>query len=265
MEAVRGTENSEIRIRGQCGEPIAHLPSKPTPNTCESAATGIAPTLAVDRALDAATEGANRTPVKPESSWLAPAVRVETTVRETFEREAGRRGRAVAFKPDREFDAADTWMFTDGSSTGWHSLVILRPGQDARLVARVVETDTRNVGAEVGGLVSAFEATLPGERVAVVSDFLWSIYYVLGWHVVENTRLLQQVAAARALVDARRPASLRFIHVKGHLRDATALGHWNAIADRLCSLGQPIDAVVPRAALGVPGTRPDVVAALRAK
>lgn len=202
--------------------------------------------------------------MKPESSWQAPAVRVETTVRETFEREAGRRGRALAFKPDRELDAPDTWMFTDGASKGWYALVVLRPGEDARLVAREVETDTRNVGAEMGGLVSAFEAVLPGERVAVVSDFLWSIYYVLGWHAVENARLVQQVAAARALLDARRPASLRFIHVRGHLRDATALGHWNAIANRLCSLGRTVNAVVPRADLGAPGTRPDVLAVLRA-
>jgi hypothetical protein len=199
----------------------------------------------------------------PESAWTAPAVRVETTVRETFEREAGRRGRAVAFKPDREFDAADTWMFTDGASKGWHALVVLRPDHDARLVAREVETDTRNVGAEMGGLVAALGAVLPGERVAIVSDFLWSIYYVLGWHRVENARLLQQVAAARALLEARRPASLRFIHVKGHLRDATALGHWNEVSDRLCSLGRPVDAVVPRANLGAPGSRPDVLAALR--
>jgi hypothetical protein len=142
-------------------------------------------------------------------------VRVETTVRSTYEREAGARKRAVAFKADREIDSPDTWMFTDGGSKGWQSLVVLRPGQDPRLVASEARTETRNVGAEVAGLVSALAAVLPGERVAIVSDFLWSIYYVLGWYQVENALLREQVGAARALLAERRPASVRFIPRQG--------------------------------------------------
>jgi hypothetical protein len=175
-------------------------------------------------------------------------VRVETTVRSTHEREAGARRRPVGFKADREIDSGDTWMFTDGGSKGWQSLVVLRPGQDPRLMARAARTDTRNVGAEVAALVSALEATLPGERVVIVSDFLWSIYYVLGWHRVENALLREQVEAARALLAARRPAAVRFIHVKGHERDGSALGRWNDVADRLCALGVAVDATVPASA-----------------
>jgi hypothetical protein len=187
-------------------------------------------------------------------TWLA-VVRVETTVRATYEREAVARKRPVAFKADREMDSPDTWMFTDGGSKGWQSLVVLRPGQDPRLMARAARTDTRNVGAELAGLVSALEAVLPGERVAIVSDFLWGIYYVLGWYKVENALLREQVAAARALLAARRPASLRFIHVKGHERDESALGRWNDVADRLCALGAAVDVTVPASALGPAGGR----------
>jgi hypothetical protein len=194
--------------------------------------------------------------------WLE-AVRVETTVRQTFERESGARKRAVSFKPDREIDSDDTWMFSDGGSKGWCAVVVLRSGEDARLVAREVRTDTRNVGAELGGLVSALDAAAPGERVVLVSDFLWSIYYVLGWYAVENPLLREQVAAARALLADRRPASLRFIHVKGHLRDATALGRWNDVADRLCTLGRPVDRVVPVSAFEEART-PSQLAALLA-
>ena len=192
-------------------------------------------------------------------------VRVETTVRATHEREAAR-GRPVGFKADREIDAPDdTWMFTDGGSKGWQALVVLRPGQEAHLVARAARTETRNVGAEVAGLVSALEAVRPGERVAVVSDFLWSIYYVLGWYRVENALLREQVAAARALLDERRPAALRFIHVKGHERDDSALGRWNDVADRLCTLGLPVDRRLPLAALETRASRaalPGLLAAL---
>jgi hypothetical protein len=179
---------------------------------------------------------------------VTDVIRVETTVRATYEREAGKRSRALGFKADREIDSADTWMFTDGGSKGWQSLVVLRPGQDPRLLARAARTETRNVGAEMAALLSALEATLPGERVVIVSDFLWSIYYVLGWYRVENRLLREQVEAARALLAERRPASVRFIHVKGHERDDSALGRWNDLADQLCAGGAAIDVTVPASA-----------------
>jgi hypothetical protein len=60
--------------------------------------------------------------------------------------------------------------------------------------------------AEVAAVVSALEAVLPEERAVIVSDFLWSIYYVLGWYRVENALLREQVEAARALIHELRPA-----------------------------------------------------------
>jgi ribonuclease HI len=192
-------------------------------------------------------------------------VRVETTVRATYEREAGARRRAVGFKPDREIDSPDTWMFTDGSSDGWQALVVLRPGQDAHLVARPAPSDARNVGAEVAALVSALEATSRGEQVAIVSDFLWSIYYVLGWHRVEHALLREQVAAARAILAERRPASVRFIHIKGHERDDSALGRWNDVADRLCALRSAVDTTVPAAIFASPAARSTLAAVLAAR
>jgi hypothetical protein len=189
-------------------------------------------------------------------------VTAETTVRSNHEREAGPRGRPVAFKPDRELDSPDTWMFTDGGSKGWQALVVLRPGEDARLVARPARTETRNVGAEVAALVTALEAVQPGERVAIVSDFLWGIYSVLGWHQVENALLREQVAAARAALAERRPAAVRFIHVKGHERDDSALGRWNDVADRLVAAAVTVDVTVPRAAFPPPGRRWNLAALL---
>lgn len=190
-------------------------------------------------------------PVAPSAALAV--VRVETTVRSTFEREAGPRGREVAFKPDREIDSDDTWMFTDGSSKGFQAVVTLRPGHDVRLVAGAARTETRNVGAELAALVTALEAVLPGERVAIVSDFLWGIYYVLGWHQVENPLLREQIAAARAALAERRPAAVRFIHVKGHERDDSTLGRWNDVADRLCALGATVDVALPASAFPSPG------------
>lgn len=180
-------------------------------------------------------------------------VRVETTVQTTYEREAGIRKRQMIFKPDREIDSDETWMFTDGSDSGWHGLVLLRQDQPPRLRAREDRMAMKNVGAEMNALLMALEAIVPGERVAIVADFLWSIYYVLGWWNVNHPTLIKQVAAARALLDARRPASLRFIHVKGHKNDGSAFGRWNKVADQLCSLRRPVDCAVPMSAFGEPG------------
>jgi hypothetical protein len=183
-------------------------------------------------------------------------VRVETTAQDTFDREAGKAKRPVIFKPNRELDSDETWMFPDGSSTGWHALVVLRPGQDPRLLARGIPLATKNVGAEMSGFLMALEEIAPGERVAIVADFLWSIYYVLGWRNVHNPALQEQVAAARALLDARRPASLRYIHMRGHERDSSAFGRWNHVADRLCALRRPVDRTAPLTAFGEPSARP---------
>src|SRR4051794_14326635 len=142
----------------------------------------------------------------PDQAWMS-AVRVETTVPETFARESQQRRRAVALKADRELDSADTWMFSDGGSKGWYGLVVLRPGEDARVMAGEVRTDSRNVGAEMGGLLKAIELTASDERVVVVSDFLWSIYYVLGWYDIKNELIREQVLAARAHLAERRLAS----------------------------------------------------------
>jgi hypothetical protein len=132
-------------------------------------------------------------------------------------------------------------MFTDGSGTGWHGLVVLRRDQPPRLVARGIRMAMKNVGAEMNALLMALEAIVPGERVAIVADFLWSVYYVLGWWNVNHPALIEQVVAARALLETRRPASLRFIHVKGHRNDGSGFGRWNKIADQLCSLRRPVD------------------------
>ena len=182
-----------------------------------------------------------------------PFVRVETTVQKTYDREAGLRKRPMVFKPDREIDSDETWMFTDGSGTGWHGLVVLRRDQDPRLMARGIRMAMKNVAAEMNALLMALEAIVPGERVAIVADFLWSFYYVLGWWNVHHPALIQQVEEARSLLEARRPASLRFIHVKGHRNDGSAFGRWNKVANQLCSLRRPVDCTVPMSAFGEPG------------
>lgn len=102
----------------------------------------------------------------------------------------------------------------------------------------------KNVAAEMNGLLLALDSCDPGERVTVVSDYLWSIYYVLGWYDSHAPTLIDQVQKARATLAARAPARLRYIHTRGHRQDGTDFGFWNHVADRLCDARIPFDAEV---------------------
>ncbi|MFO0606048.1 MAG: RNase H family protein [Polyangiales bacterium] len=157
--------------------------------------------------------------------------------------------RPVAYRSSRAIDASATWMFTDGSGSGWHGLVVLRPGRPPRLVARETRMAMRNVGAEMNGLLLALEAVDAREPVTVVSDYLWSIYYVLDWRVARHPALVEQVREARAALSAKAPARLGFVHVRGHRRDGTDFGFWNDIADKLCGARVAFDGELPESVL----------------
>lgn len=175
--------------------------------------------------------------------WTDIPTTVETNAPDTYARESGLR-RRVGYRASRSIDRASTWMFTDGSGSGWHGLVVLRPGLPPRLVARHVDMPMKNVGAEMNALLLALDVCAAGEHVTVVSDYLWNIYYVLGWYDAKATALADQVRAARQTMSARRPAHLRYIHTRGHRVDGTDFGFWNDVADRLCDARVPLDAEV---------------------
>lgn len=179
--------------------------------------------------------------------WRGIPTSVETNAPDTFARESKRR--PVGYRASRAIDADTTWMFTDGSGSGWHGLVVLRPDCAPRLLAREILMPMRNVAAEMNGLLLALEHCEPNERVTVVSDYLWNIHYVLGWFDVKAPALVTQVRQARATIEAKTPAYFRYIHTRGHRRDGTDFGFWNEVADHLCAARVPFDGTVPEAVL----------------
>lgn len=183
--------------------------------------------------------------------WRDIPTTVETTAPDTHAREAGRLRRKVGFRSSRaiDIDGDETWMFTDGSGTGWHGAVVLRPGSAPRLIARERVMPMKNVAAEMNGLLLALDAARPGESITVVSDYLWDIYYVLGWYDVKVPALVELTREARAKLEARRPSRLRYIHTRGHRNDGSDFGLWNTVADRLCAAKVAVDREFPEATI----------------
>lgn len=172
--------------------------------------------------------------------WGEVAVVVESNAPDTHARESMKF--PVGFRASRSIERDHTWIFTDGSGSGWHAAVVLRPGAPVRLIARSLPREMANVGAEMNGLIVALEAMEPGERVTVVSDYLWDAHYLLGWRNLHNPALIRLVDQARALLSARRPEYFRYIHTRGHRHDGTDFGFWNNVADKLCGAKIPHDA-----------------------
>jgi hypothetical protein len=160
------------------------------------------------------------------------AFRVETTKPTTAERE-GKKW-AVKLRTGCSIDQERTWIFTDGSGTGSHAAVILRPGAQEQRVAGCNPTSSRNVGAEVDGVILGLEHTVPGELIAIVSDFLWTVYYINGWYRLRDPYLLERVPKAREILKERGLADALFVYHRGHQTDTSDFSRWNNIADRLC-------------------------------
>ncbi|MDP3208143.1 MAG: hypothetical protein Q8M65_03250, partial [Rhodoglobus sp.] len=182
----------------------------------------------------------------PSTRWRDVPTLVETNAPDTYAREVKRR--PVGYHPSRAVDRTSSWMFTDGSGSGWYGLVVLRPGRSPRLIARE-EPLTTSVAAEVNGLLLALDTCETTERVTVVSDYLWSIYYVLGWYDSHAPTLIEQVRRARSILAAKGPAELRYVHTRGHRQDGTDIGFWNHVADRLCDARMRFDGEVSEDAL----------------
>jgi hypothetical protein len=142
--------------------------------------------------------------------WNDVPMVVETNAPDTHARESLKH--PVGHRTSRAIERDHTWIFTDGSGSGWHAAVVLRPDRPLRLVARSLPREMSNVGAEMNRLLLGLSALDPGERVTVVSDYLWDAYYILGWWNASKPALIRLVDQARALLTSRRPGFIRYIH-----------------------------------------------------
>ena len=166
--------------------------------------------------------------VGPEFAYF----RVETTKVVTAERESKKW--PIQLRHLRSLEADRTWIFTDGSGTGWYAAVILRPGCEKHYVTGYNERSGHNVGAELDGIVLGLENIRQGEKIAIVSDYLWNAYSVNGWYKINDSYLHERVLQIRRILETKGLSDALFIHHRGHQKDSSDFSRWNNVADRLC-------------------------------
>jgi hypothetical protein len=164
---------------------------------------------------------------------------VRSTRASTVERESNRW--PIELQREPQLDADRQWVFTDGGAHGWHAAVLLDDGRAVRRVARCLENSARNVGSELDGFILGIELGAEGARLTVVSDFLWTAYYINGWRRLTHPYLAERVETARRALAAKRFSAPCFIHHGGHDHQPTEFSHWNDAADQLCKAQLAVD------------------------
>ena len=159
-------------------------------------------------------------------------LRVQTTRLSTFERE--RRAWPICFRRRYTVDSGRTWVFTDGGGDGRFSAAIVRPGIEEHRIAGRRESPSNSVVAELDGVLLGLENCELGERITIVSDYLWSAYYVNGWRRVHDLRLREGVIQVRSCLERRQLWGAVFVHCALEAEDDCAFKQWNVVAHDLC-------------------------------
>ena len=152
------------------------------------------------------------------------------------------------------------WMVsTDGSSSGWHSAVVVPPaagGRDGADGAARAETQlrlrarwgdhggSRNVGAEGMGFLLGIESLPTGiERATCLADFLNALAFDAGTANYKHPVLVDVYGRVDREKAERFPRGLALerIHHPGHQTDDSFFTRLNRAADHLASLGRDVD------------------------
>ena len=157
---------------------------------------------------------------------------VETTRPSTAERE-GRKW-PIRLRRNNSMEPGRTWIFTDGGREGRFAAAIVRPGIEEYSTGRR-EINSNSVVAELDGVILGLENTVLGERVTIVSDYLWTAHYINGWRKVHHTCLREGVIRARKIVEDQELKDVVFVHYGGKNEDDECeFSKWNMIAHDLC-------------------------------
>ena len=155
---------------------------------------------------------------------------VQTTRLATFNRE--RETWPITLRRKWSADSGRTWLFTDGGGDGRFGAVVVRPGIEEHRIARRRESGSNSVVSELDGVLLGLENCRPGESITIVSDYLWTAYYINGWRRVHRPRLREGVEQARSCLEKLRGAV--FVHYTLETGGESAFRRWNAVAHDLC-------------------------------
>lgn len=148
----------------------------------------------------------------------------------------------LRFRKDRSLTSDRVWCFTDGSTTGWHSAILIVPGQYYRAAARSEPFhESRNIAGELNGFLLGLELIPDGSVVTIVHDFIGVGAWTIGAWEINSEDVKARITKARKLIEDKR-LTVEFVHHAGHQdkkKKERPICHseftkWNCAADRLC-------------------------------
>jgi ribonuclease HI len=143
----------------------------------------------------------------------------------------------VSFRTDRSCSGDRIYVFTDGSSLGGFAAVFVFPdGHVRRQAAWVEPTGTRNVGAEMNGLLLGLKNAPLGAKICVVSDYLGCAAWLTGAWKIKDVEVRDKVNRALGIIEGR-DLDVVYCHHGGHQKDPSDFTRWNSEADRLATQG----------------------------
>ena len=161
-------------------------------------------------------------------------LQVETTRPSTAEREGQKW--PIRLRRNSSMEPGRTWIFTDGGGGGRFAAAIVRSGIEECHTGRR-EINSNSVVAELDGVIIGLENTVLGERVTIVSDYLWTAHYINRWWKVHHASLREGVIRARKIVEDQKLKDVVFIHYgdgRESEEDECEFSKWNMIAHDLC-------------------------------
>jgi len=142
-------------------------------------------------------------------------------------------------------DESVAWIFADGSSKGGYGAAVVY-GDRVDLLAGFTEpTRTRNVGAELNGVLLGLRNVEKGSTIAVVCDYMGFVAWYSGNWRIKDPEVREKIQEARQIIKDRELVLERLVHHRGHQEDDSDFTKWNNFADRLAG-GEEQPRTIPR-------------------
>lgn len=155
----------------------------------------------------------------------------------------------LRLRTDKSVKPGSVWLFTDGSSTGWHAASLLVPGKYVRQIAKfAAKTPSRNIAAELNAAILGLERCGSGDGpVCVVHDYLGVGAWTIGAWKINNDEVREKVEKIKKIITDQK-LDVSFIHHPGHLdkgkfKDDSEFTRWNCSTDRLCTAQVESDSI----------------------
>lgn len=133
-------------------------------------------------------------------------------------------------------DDKSSWMFIDGSSSGWHAAVILNPFAKTKTeLANFQEPKSANIGPELWSCLIGLREADPAKPLTIVHDYIGTGAWLVGAWKIKSQNVQEAVDLIRAVIKEREFTSIRFIHTGGHQKNDTDFAVFNGRADQLCN------------------------------